>query len=202
MLEITLARKQDVLLHRLPAQIQEAVAKARLLRIVALGVDLERQEIGRRLDHQLVRDQLDLAGRELRIDGLGAPRDHVPRHGQHALQAHAFGRAEERPLGLEHDLGDAVVIAQIDEQQLAVVALAVHPAREAHLLADLRGAKLAAVVGAIGMHARPRAPRSRPAPAGRRAVKVMSRRPLSRRQRPRGRGVHRPPEAQLARASA
>ena len=76
----------------------------------------------------------------------------MARDRQHALQAHALGRAEERLLGLEHDLGDAVVIAQIDEQQLAVVPLAVHPAGQPHALPDVRGVQLAAGVGAIGVH--------------------------------------------------
>ena len=44
------------------------------------------------------------------------------------------------------------MVAQIDEQQPAMVALAVHPARQAHSLADMLGAKLAAMMGAIGVH--------------------------------------------------
>ncbi len=149
MLEITFERNRMLLLHRLPAEIEEAIAQPRLLRVVALGVDLERQELGRRLDHQLVRDQLDSTGRELRVDRLLAARDHMAGDRQHALQAHPLGIPEKRLLGLEHDLGEAVVVAQIDEQQLAVIALTVHPARQAHGLALVRGAKLAAGVGAI-----------------------------------------------------
>ena len=44
------------------------------------------------------------------------------------------------------------MIAQIDEQQPAMIALAMHPARDADRLADLFGAKLAAIMGAIGVH--------------------------------------------------
>ena len=147
--------QQDVLLHRLAPQVEEAKAQAGVLRIVALGVDLERQLLRRGLDDQGVGDHLDLAGRQVGVDRIGAARDQVAGHGEHALQAHVLRVRKERMLGLKHDLGDAVVVAQIDEQQLPVIALAVHPAGQAHRLADLVGAQLAAVVGAIGMHGWP-----------------------------------------------
>ena len=39
--------------------------------------------------------------------------------------------------GIGDQLRDAVMIAQIDEQQIAVIALAVHPAGEFYFLADM-----------------------------------------------------------------
>ena len=50
------------------------------------------------------------------------------------------------------DLRHAVMIAQIDEQHAAMIALAVHPARKTDGLADIGGAELGAVMGAIGVH--------------------------------------------------
>ncbi len=44
------------------------------------------------------------------------------------------------------------MVAQIDEQQIAMVALAMHPARQANLGPDVLGPELAAIVGAIGVH--------------------------------------------------
>ena len=49
------------------------------------------------------------------------------------------------------------MVAQVDEQQMAVVALAVHPARQADGFADIACAKVGAAVGAIGVHAESRA---------------------------------------------
>lgn len=46
------------------------------------------------------------------------------------------------------------MVAQVDEQQLAMVAPAVHPAGEFYLLADIGLFQLAAMVGAVGMHER------------------------------------------------
>ena len=44
------------------------------------------------------------------------------------------------------------MIAQIDEQQLAVVALAVDPARQADGFANIGGAQRGAIMGAVGVH--------------------------------------------------
>ena len=54
--------------------------------------------------------------------------------------------------GLRDQLGQAVVVAQVDEQQAAVVALAVDPPRQAHISAHVRVPEGAAGVGAIGVH--------------------------------------------------
>jgi len=44
------------------------------------------------------------------------------------------------------------MVAQIDKQQIAVVALAVHPAGEFHRLADVLRGELVAGMGSVGMH--------------------------------------------------
>jgi hypothetical protein len=54
-----------------------------------------------------------------------------------------FGNA-----GLEHDLGDAVTVAQVGEDDSAMVAAAVDPAHEKGALPGVTGAKLSAGVGA------------------------------------------------------
>ena len=53
---------------------------------------------------------------------------------------------------IDDALGDAVVIAQVDEQQVAVVALAMHPAGQANLRAGVGETQGAAGVRAIRMH--------------------------------------------------
>jgi hypothetical protein len=44
------------------------------------------------------------------------------------------------------------MVAQIDEQQLPMIALAVHPARQAHGLAGFGAAQGVASMRAIGVH--------------------------------------------------
>ena len=61
-------------------------------------------------------------------------------------------------LGMEHELDEPGAVAQVDEDQPAVVAPAVHPAGDAHGLADARGGELAAPGVAVAV--RPRRPHS------------------------------------------
>ena len=62
---------------------------------------------------------------------------------------HGLGGLERLGVGREHDLRDAVVIAQVDEQQIAVVALAMDPAGDTDVLADVLGTQLVVCVRAI-----------------------------------------------------
>ena len=48
-----------------------------------------------------------------------------------------LGDLERRRIRVGHDLRQPVMIAQIDEQHAAVIADAMHPAGEAHGLADV-----------------------------------------------------------------
>jgi hypothetical protein len=47
------------------------------------------------------------------------------------------------------------MVAQVDEQQVAMVALSVHPAREFNSLADIGFGKLRAGVCSVGVHTVP-----------------------------------------------
>ena len=60
-----------------------------------------------------------------------------------------FGGLERVGVGREHDLRDAVVIAQVDEQQIAVIALAMHPAGDTDVLAHMLGTELVVLVRAV-----------------------------------------------------
>jgi len=51
---------------------------------------------------------------------------------------------------VDDDLGEAVAIAQVQEDQLAVIASAMDPAGQVHLRAGITGAQLATGVGPVG----------------------------------------------------
>ena len=53
------------------------------------------------------------------------------------LHAEAVKRLKSRRIRVGDDLRDPVMVAEVDEQQMAVVALAVDPARQADGLADV-----------------------------------------------------------------
>ena len=140
----------------LAAQVEEPVAQPRLLGILRLGVDLDRQRVGRRQHGQLGHRHLDLAGRQLGVDGRRRARHHLACHVDHALQPDRLGGGEGRAAGVEHALGQALVVAQVDEEQMAVVALAMDPAGQPGRHADVLGPQLAAGVGAIRRRRHPR----------------------------------------------
>jgi hypothetical protein len=52
-------------------------------------------------------------------------------------------------LGVEDDLGHAFAIAEVDEDERAVVTAIGHPTKEHDFLADVGGAQSAAIVGAL-----------------------------------------------------
>src|SRR6185295_6633190 len=76
---------------------------------------------------------------------------HRPRRRDHELRPDF--RRDRMRLGcvgaVDHDLGQAVTVAQVEEDQLAVVAPAMDPAREARLGSGVGRAQLAARMGAI-----------------------------------------------------
>ena len=117
-----------------------------------LLVELERRRERRVENLDLVRQHLDLARGELRIDGARRPAPDLAAHPQDKLVADALGAGKRiRPVRIADHLHEPLAIAQIDEDDAAMIAAAMSPAAEGHRLADERGSELAAVVGS---HAR------------------------------------------------
>ena len=142
--------------RRVAAEVEPAVAEAQRL-VDVLLVELERERRGARDDLERVDLELDLAGRQLRVDrlrragddlALGAEDELVPELVRHGVR---LGRA----LGVDHELADPGAVAQVDEDEPAVVAPRVDPAGERQALADVLGPHLAAAEVAPASLARP-----------------------------------------------
>src|SRR6185312_6561503 len=73
-------------------------------------------------------------------------------HRDHAFETQRIDFGEKRRGHVDHALPDAVMIAQIDKLELAVVALAMNPAGDAGFAASVGEAQSAAGGGAILMH--------------------------------------------------
>src|SRR3546814_4034962 len=69
-----------------------------------------------------------------------------------ALGAEPLDHFEHRAVDLGDDLDHAVMVAQIDEDEVAVIALAMYPTRDTDGFPGAVRAKLAAGMGAIGVH--------------------------------------------------
>jgi len=97
---------------------------------------------------------LDLAGGEAGIDRLGHARHDRAGDRDDAFELQRVHGREDRAAAVDHDLGDAVIVAHVDEQQLAMVALAMDPTAEPHGLARVAQLQLTASMGPVGVHGR------------------------------------------------
>ena len=142
----------DVLVQLVAAKVEEAVGEARLLRVLLLAEDRQRQ-LGCGPEHlHLGRVDLDRTRWQIGVFGSGRAPPHGPVEAHDPFRAHRLGRPEGGRIRVDHDLGQAVMVAQIDELDAAMVADAVAPAREADARADVAVAERAAGVGAVTVH--------------------------------------------------
>ena len=139
------AGEAKVALHTVAAEVEVAVAEAHEL-VHCVLVDLERERLAARDDLEHVDLELDLAGRQIRIDRVGRAADELALGTKHELVADLVrdrGRLG-RALGVDDELDDARVVAQVDEDEAAVVAAARRPAGQGQPFAHTVGARLAA----------------------------------------------------------
>ncbi len=146
--------QHDVGVLALAAQIEETVGEAHLLGVFGFAVDRKGQWLRGRQQFERGDHQLNFPGCQAGVDRILGALDDPPGQRHDALEPKRVNLAKQSRRHVDHALGDAVVVAQIDEQELAVVALPVHPAREAGGDPGVRKAQRAAGVGTIGVHQR------------------------------------------------
>src|SRR5207302_682697 len=117
-----------------------------------LVVELERERRRRGEDRQRVDLDLDLARGQIRIDELGRARDDLPLGLDHELVAQVVGllRRLSSALRIHDELDDPGLIAEVDEDEAAVIAARVDPAGDRDTAADVVLAELARVRVAPG----------------------------------------------------
>ena len=97
-----------------------------------------------------MREDLDLAAREVRIHGAFGARPHETRHADDEFVAQLFRHGEGRgAIGIADDLHQTFAIAQIDENDAAVIAAPMHPAADGDRLGQELAVDAPAVVGAF-----------------------------------------------------
>ena len=141
--------QHDILLHLGTTQVEVAVFEPQHLVHVEIVLDIERRRLRLVQDAKLAADDLDLARFHLRVHGVLGTRAHVAAHRDDELRAQGL-RLVERALAhlrlVINHLHIAGTVAQIDENQSAVVAAARHPAAYRDFLPDLALAKLSAMM--------------------------------------------------------
>ena len=141
------------MLHRLPADVQIAIAEPHALidgRIRVIDVERRRLRLGQ--DLEVGRLDFDGARRQLVVLGAGQTQRDGPRHGHHELGADAAGLfVGRRSVRLvDDDLSQPVAVAQVQEDQLTVVAPPVDPTRQSDDGVGIGGPQLATGVGSEG----------------------------------------------------
>jgi hypothetical protein len=135
----------QVPLHLVPAQIEIAIAETQDL-VDVLLVELERQRLGARDQREAVDLNLDLAGGDVAIDDLGRPAHDLALSLQHELGADVVRglRGFGRTLRVDDQLHPARVVAEVDEDETAVVTPPRRPARDGHAASRVVRSQLAA----------------------------------------------------------
>jgi len=135
--------------HARAAQVEIAIAQARLFAGGHFVFDLE----GRRLriieDVQPRGHHFDFTCSNFRIRLLAAQDASLDRDNEFRAQLFGFRMRLGVQLLIEDDLRDAGAVAEVNENQLAEVAAAMHPAHEDDVLIGVRGAECTAIVCAF-----------------------------------------------------
>ena len=137
--------------HRVAPQVEIAVVQPERL-VDAVVVELERQH-RRGVEHVEALDvHLDLAGRKPRVHRLGRPAadDTLRLDDELGAERVRAGVRLGLVLGVEHELHEARLVAEIDEDEPAVVAPARDPAGDRDAVALVRRPQIAAHVRPVG----------------------------------------------------
>ena len=98
----------------------------------------------------LVGEDLDLAADQVGIDRALGARPHASGGRDDEFVAELFGDRERgRAVGIADDLHQAFAIAQVDENDAAVVAAAMNPSADRHGFAQSLAVDTAAIIGAL-----------------------------------------------------
>ena len=137
----------DVVLQLRAAQIQVAILQACLFRHVLILGNRERRRFRFVQDAHFLRADLDFPGRQVLVHGLGRPALDLADHGDDEFRADALDALEQRLVAFDDHLRQAVTIADVEEQQRAQVADAMHPAEQHRILSHVTGTKRSARMG-------------------------------------------------------
>ena len=123
-----LPAQHDVVVQLLATQVEEAVPEPRVFGIGLVAEHRQRQIARRAQNFDLAHIDLDEAGRHLGVFGARRALAHPAVDTNDEFRAQFLRLGEGGRIRVDDALGEAVMVAQIDEQQAAVIADAVAPA--------------------------------------------------------------------------
>ena len=121
----------------LAAQVEKAVLEPDLFRVFLLAEDRHRK-LRRGAEHlDFVDINLDLPGGQLWIFGARRTLAHLAVDAHDPFRAQCLGQLESLAVRVGNDLGQPIVVAQVNKKNAAVIADAMTPARKPHDFADI-----------------------------------------------------------------
>jgi len=139
-------------MQRFAPQIEEAVFQPHVFGVRLFVSDWQREFFRCTLHRDLARIDLNFAGGEARVHCLGRTRLDLAFDRHNRFHPQPVKHRQRGRIRIDNDLGNAVMIAQIDEQQPAKIALSVNPARQADGLPHVIRRKLCASMRAVEVH--------------------------------------------------
>ena len=112
----------------------------------------QRQLVRRAQDLKVTDEDLDLSCRNFRVHQFRVAGFHRTINANTPFAAQLFYFFEHRAIRVAKHLRHPIVISQIDKEQTAVVAHAMHPSRKADCLANIIDVQVGTGVAAISMH--------------------------------------------------
>jgi len=155
----------EVAPHLRAAQVEIAVGQPQVL-VHAVATDVierERGRVGDIVNLELTRHDFDPAGRQAGVLRARGPGHDAAGDSDHRLRLQMLQLAGERRVvvRLQLHLGDALAVAQVDENDAALIADRVHPAEQGDGRPDVGHGELGTVVSAL--HLKTKRPRRRSA---------------------------------------
>ena len=139
--------------HGRTTDVEIAVAQAQVLAGLDMVLDLEGRRLGAVEDLDLGDENLDLTRGEVVVGLALDAMAHLALDQHGPLGTDRLGRGKGlciAEVGVKEDLGQALAVAKVDEDEAAEVATTPHPTRKRDLLADVLCAQLSAGVGMQG----------------------------------------------------
>ena len=141
----------EVVLHFRTAQVEIPVFQADLFIDVDVVFNVERRRLGRVENTQLFAADFNRAGLHLRVYRILIAHAHDAADSQNVFRTDLFGLFKGNFFVIRrgYDLYNARTVAEIDENQSAVVAAAFHPAAQNYFFAIVRFADFSAILRAV-----------------------------------------------------
>ncbi len=147
-----LCAAHDVLVQRFATQVEEAILEANVFRVIRLAEYWQRQFLSCGQNFDLGCEDFNIAGRQVGIHRFIGASLHFTIDANDPFTANGFSNLERWRIRISNNLSEAIMIANVDEEDATMVTDAMDPARQTDFRTNIRFAKGCAGMAAITVH--------------------------------------------------